>query len=940
MVNENSTKVGLPTGSKIGKYEVVERSGMGGQAIVYKCYDRLLDRHVAIKQISSHLADDPKFMERFRREAQILAKLGADQATVVAIHELIEEERGLFIVMEYVPGHTLEATLADNPGPVEVKATLAILWRLAAGLHAVHQAGIVHRDIKPGNIIIAEGLRPKIADFGVAVSLTGQTSMLLGTTKYMAPELLGGSSIDGRADMYSLGFVAYEMLLGRQKFDEVFADVVRDKHSESLRWMKWHGNEQVQAPRLCQVNPQVPKELSDIVAKMIEKNPANRFESMESLGRFLKSAFSPRATTAGEAGAPARSKRKRRRSQAGMAVAEGDSYAPGTVHDEADELEIDSKARPSEGPATAAIPRKRMSLRTKLVLAGVGIAALIIFGSVMLKVHSDKIQEQQKATKIAYDKAKDLYEAQSFDQARDEFGKIVDAKVGGYLAQSEPAVLKQREDQALRTLDAIAKNSPSDKNLAQQALVMLHMSGAQVAVGQSLWKEAEDQKQIASELVVQLQRTNRDLGKWTGETNEAIKDFDSSLDRWRQFSGTMDEIKQHVERKQYDDALSMLRAAMKLGTAPRGQARQMDDLQRTIIVAKAKDKYDLAFKNAGERAAAGQLTEAKAAYADALAVIRDDREVMGAMSADEMSRLIAEVSKKLMELDRDAVVNKLMKAAEQAQTDGDKPKELSILQELSKIKPSPQLSDRITNLAVEIPLDEARKLMVKGDYEEAGRQIDKAQKIKDGPEIKKLRDALAKMMENKALLDSANGDFAAGKYEDALAKFQKYLESVPDPDVAGKVVECRYQIEKAKADKLVADGKYNEAIEAYGKLTAIKPSAAAEIAASIKAATETQRYKGFIDEGDKALARQEYDKAIAAYKRALQEKNTDEAKAKLDNANYEKFMYLGKVSMDGSGWPAARAYFLQAKHTRDTPEVNALIKQMDDKINDKTKGTP
>jgi len=113
--------IGLKPGEKIGKYEVVERLAMGGQAIVYKCYDASLDRHVAIKQISSHLAEDAKFLKRFRAEAKILARLGAEQPEVVTIHVLLEDTQGLFIVMEFVPGNSIEVTLTENPGPVEVR---------------------------------------------------------------------------------------------------------------------------------------------------------------------------------------------------------------------------------------------------------------------------------------------------------------------------------------------------------------------------------------------------------------------------------------------------------------------------------------------------------------------------------------------------------------------------------------------------------------------------------------------------------------------------------------------------------------------------------------------------------------------------------------------------------------------------------------------------
>ncbi len=114
--NKQADGVGYPPGTRIGKYEIAERLGMGGQAIVYKAHDPLLDRYVAIKQISSHLAENPEFIEHFRKEAQILAKLATSQPALVTIHELIQEERGLFIVMEFVSGSTLETMLNGSPG--------------------------------------------------------------------------------------------------------------------------------------------------------------------------------------------------------------------------------------------------------------------------------------------------------------------------------------------------------------------------------------------------------------------------------------------------------------------------------------------------------------------------------------------------------------------------------------------------------------------------------------------------------------------------------------------------------------------------------------------------------------------------------------------------------------------------------------------------------
>jgi len=410
MSSNQTTEVGLPAGTKVGKYQILQRLAIGGQAIVYKAHDPMLDRFVAIKQISTHLAEDPKFLERFQREAQILAKLGAEQSTVVNVLDMIQDERGLFMVMEFVAGHTMEDSLQDNPGPVETRAVLAILWRLAAGLHAVHQAGVIHRDLKPGNIIIGAGLKCKIMDFGVAATKDGQTSMVLGTTKYMAPELYEGKDVDARADMYSLGFITYEMLLGRTKFNELFADVVRDKHSEHLRWMKWHGNESLTAPPLHELRPELPRPLSDIVAKMMAKKPADRYTSMEELGRLIKTSFTPKPAGAASEGGHHHRKRTRPKTPAKLSAFTDD------------EPSLDYQPL-----ATAPLPKKQLSLKTKLIIAGA--MSFCLVGALAWAIFHFKAVEDRRNNEIvaAYKDAYNLYDEQLFAKAAASFEDFINA---------------------------------------------------------------------------------------------------------------------------------------------------------------------------------------------------------------------------------------------------------------------------------------------------------------------------------------------------------------------------------------------------------------------------------------------------------------------------------------------------------------------------------
>ncbi|MHC4983660.1 MAG: serine/threonine-protein kinase [Planctomycetota bacterium] len=514
---EEKTTVGLPVGTKIGKYEVRERLGVGGQAIVYRCHDPLLDRDLAVKQISGHLAEDPKFLERFRKEAKILAKLGAEQPAIVTIYELVEDQRGLFIVMEYVTGQTLETILRSSAGPLEPKEALQIIWRLAAALNAVHGAGIIHRDIKPGNIIVSESLRAKITDFGVAASMSGQASMPLGTTKYMAPELFEGGEVDGRADMYSLGFIAYEMLIGREKFDEVFADVVRDPASEVLRWMKWHGNRSVTAPLVHEVNPEVPEPLSEIVAKMMAKDRNQRYANMEEFGRAIKENFSARARAAqpaaGAPGKPAGAGLEAEDLQIRMPEGQRPAAPPPAA-------EAQPEAQAREGVPTARIPKKKLSRKTKLIVAASAAGALFLALVVWLVVSQQRQAELAKRRVELFKKTDETYNAAVRYEAD-----------------------KARFEEARQGFEDVRKNFAGSKEAAK-ASVMVHMCSAYLHLLEEQWEDSKKQKDRAAEIRRELQAKwdkssawpREDFEKWMAESKSQLGSFDNHFMASQRFS--------------------------------------------------------------------------------------------------------------------------------------------------------------------------------------------------------------------------------------------------------------------------------------------------------------------------------------------------------------------------------------------------------------------
>jgi eukaryotic-like serine/threonine-protein kinase len=215
-----ATSTRYPPGTLLGgRYEVIRPLGWGGMAEVYLATDRLLGRQVAVKVILERYAGDEQFTSRFRREARAAASL--NHPNVVAVHDVGTHDGNPFIVMEHVPGRTL-AQLVHDGGPMPADRAAEIGEAVARALGAAHAAGIVHRDVKPGNVMVTADGRIKVLDFGIARALRWtpltDTPAVQGTVEYMAPEYVRGEGADARSDLYSLGAVLYELLIGRPPF--------------------------------------------------------------------------------------------------------------------------------------------------------------------------------------------------------------------------------------------------------------------------------------------------------------------------------------------------------------------------------------------------------------------------------------------------------------------------------------------------------------------------------------------------------------------------------------------------------------------------------------------------------------------------------------------------------------------------------------------------
>jgi hypothetical protein len=259
------------------RYELEELVGSGGMSSVFRARDRLLERTVALKILHSHYAGDEETIERFRREARAVAQLS--HPNIVTVIDRGQADDRQFIVFEYIDGQTLKE-IVEERGPLPVREAVDLAIGVARGLAFAHANGLVHRDVKPQNVLLDGDGKPKVTDFGIARSLdvegVTQTGTVLGTSHYIAPEQASGQPVDAHTDVYSLGAVLYELLTGAPPFDGESFVAVALKHVHEP------------PPPVLERRPDCPVRLAAAVERALEKDPADRFPTMDAFAAELE----------------------------------------------------------------------------------------------------------------------------------------------------------------------------------------------------------------------------------------------------------------------------------------------------------------------------------------------------------------------------------------------------------------------------------------------------------------------------------------------------------------------------------------------------------------------------------------------------------------------------------------------------------------------------
>jgi beta-lactam-binding protein with PASTA domain/tRNA A-37 threonylcarbamoyl transferase component Bud32 len=445
------------------RYEIEREVAQGGMAEVYLARDQLLDRPVALKALFPEYAREPSFVERFRREAQAAANL--NHPNIVSIYDWGQESGTYFIVMEYVEGRSLR-DLIRSEGPLDGDHAAEITAEIAAALGFAHRNGVVHRDVKPGNVLMPQSGTVKVTDFGIARAgasdgLT-QTGSVMGTATYFSPEQAQGLPVDGRSDVYSLGVVLYEMVTGVVPFTGDSPVAVAYKHVR----------EEPLPP--CQRNPEVAPDLEKIILTAMAKDPDHRYQSAEDMredllrfrrGRPLAAA----PLTALVAEVPTTT----------AVAAGGTSAIAGAATIANPAVPVDERGRQTSGPQ---YPRRRVSpwlvtLLTLLVLAG--IVALILWLSSRNSAQAEKIKVPNvvgKTVDVATRELNTVHLSPNVQQVASNapIGTVIDQnpKAGASVSKSSTVTLKVSSGLAPVKLPDV---TGQPVNTAKQTLAALHL---------------------------------------------------------------------------------------------------------------------------------------------------------------------------------------------------------------------------------------------------------------------------------------------------------------------------------------------------------------------------------------------------------------------------------------------------------------------------------
>jgi len=820
----------LRKGDRVEQYTLKSQVGSGGSSIVFKAVDKVLGQTVAIKQfLPTSDPDDGSLRKRIRTEAKLHQEAAsADPAHLVQLIDVVDSPNGLLLISEYIDGPSLEQILARNPGPMDPKQALGIAAAAAKALVAIHGRGIVHLDLKPANILMPRAGGLKVSDFGLATDQADQAPPTAGTLRYMAPELFRGEKVDGRADIYALGMLVYEMLAGRERFDQAFKLVLRDQRNLAVRWMKWHTNPRSKAPPLNELAPGVSPRLAELVARMMEKDPERRVGSANQLIKAIKRHF------AGKDGP--------------------------LIEDDQDSTEGVSISATTPGETTI-LPTRSRTVKYSLI-AGAG--CVLIGLGVGLWMLNQNLSEQRQVQRVArqtMEDASEAYRGGRYDEAKRYFQRVIDtlptdhdlvrhARAGALLTQGRVDTDAGRHDQAIKAFEQAGELGEAYRDRArsliddaQQAKAFAQTVGKiQSLIAGRAYGEARKELDAWRDLTAteQEQQTLRTLGAR----------LEDQLARWR-MNELVAQAKNLTARGKRDEAIALLQ------DAPRRLA-----VSSLLEQLEADAAYDDAIAEGDQAIGRGDKEEAIDHYQTALNA--RPNEALKQKLLDMRSDWLGEEGLRMLALGNTVDADRLLteslgyrpdnerarealariatsgrrlsfiQAGDAAKERGDFETALAQYDNAMKLGVDRTLTSKLTGARVQVKLADSRVLLEEGRIDEATELVNQAkQLIGDSPDVAAvLREV---QVRGTYLRHLKAGDEARARSAFGQAK-RHYLEAkhaMDTPQIGRRLDEAEYDHILAQARDFIAAQEY--------------PSAMAQlrVAADIRMTDEVQ---GLLDE--------------------------------------------------------------------------------------------
>lgn len=875
----------LKAGDKVQHFVVLEQIGTGGTSAVFKAHDALLNRHVAIKQVLLAPGEESDaYRTRILSEAaQHKKAAAADPSMLVQLMDVVSDPRGMLLIMEYVDGPSLEQILTANPTPMEERQAMGIIAGIAKGLVSLHGAGVLHRDLKPANILMPRSGGLRISDFGLSVSAGLQQTMDQGTVRYLAPEILQGQPATQASDLYALGMIAYETLVGRAQFDEAFKAILRDQRNQSMRWVKWHTNPRIKAVPLNQLCPNLPPAAVELVERLMDKDPLRRIASASDLLEAIRRIFVKTQAPAGGAAVPGQ-----------PAGGQTEGFAP------------------ASGGDTARIPQRR---KWPLIAASAGVLlvlAALAASQMNRKQTPEELAAIDRNKAVAWMReAEDAWNGADYQHALELFQDMQD---GGKKERKAGTVSRLFADAGVAKCKAILAENKQDYTAAAVFLgEFRRTSAAMDAAAKNLHAEFPSQEVGVSTHHQDLaDRMDKRIAP-RKEAADAIAEIRKLLDD----SKTTECLTKANEWLARPDLVAYERQKIQDLVAQCGKSKKELILERLLNAARQKAK------EGDTRQAREMLLEEKRTRGESV----DPR-----------------VDQVLAEIDKDANFAQLVARYEQSKQSNSIEDKIASLNAVLRVQPDYKDKAALPALKATQFLEWARKAIQENDLNRAGALIKQGLDLApDQPELKSLKDSIARIRQDSALVTAADTLFDQGKHAEAINAYGKVIGELRDPAITDsaktRIKLCKGLIKKAEGLAFLTQSDLNRA-EAALQAAKTMLDDDQEITTAFQYIADLRAYQGLRETADASFAKKNYDVAVPQYikvvdflKAHADIDNLENAADRLRICRFESKFIQFQEAMSRKEWNSANGYVSAAENYARTPDEKARVKEAHVQLN-------